>query len=76
MIGRILRVLPGVIDHIKGPDEGGTRRAAIAASKKPNGLILNFVGEAGKHDLIGPDDIFEGEFTDAERARAKKKKKD
>ena len=76
MIGRILRVLPGVIDHVKGPDEGGTRRAAIAASKKPNGLILNFVGEAGKHDLIGPDDIFEGEFTDAERARAKKKKKD
>lgn len=36
------------------------RRAAIAASRKPDCLILDFVGNSGKHKLINPIDILAG----------------
>lgn len=36
------------------------RRAAIAASRKPDCLVLDFVGNSGKHKLINPIDILAG----------------
>ncbi len=38
MVGRGTRVLPGIVDHLATPEE---RRAAIAASAKPDLLILD-----------------------------------
>lgn len=68
MVGRGLRPLPGVVD---GPTEAAARRAAIAASAKPRCLLLNFHYLAGKHTLIGPEDILGGKYTIEERAVAR-----
>jgi superfamily II DNA or RNA helicase len=42
MSGRASRVLPGIIDGLEGVD-AGERRAAIAASRKPDALIIDLV---------------------------------
>lgn len=57
MIGRGLRPLAGVVDGILDASE---RRAAIAASGKPHCLIIDFVGDSGRHSLMGPIDILGG----------------
>jgi superfamily II DNA or RNA helicase len=49
MAGRGGRVLPGLVERLKTAEE---RRAAIAASAKPDFLLLDFVGNAGRHDLV------------------------
>lgn len=75
MAGRGTRVLPGVVDHIPGVEGAQARREAIAASAKPDCVLLDFVGNAGRHSLIGPEDLLGGSFTDDEVALAKKKTK-
>ena len=50
-VGRILRVPAGVIDGLPTPE---ARKAAIAASPKPNALILDFLWLTAKHGLSGP----------------------
>jgi hypothetical protein len=75
MAGRGLRVLPGVVDAVEGRERADERRLLIAASKKPRALILDFVGNAGKHSLAGPVDILGGDFSEEEVALAKKKVK-
>lgn len=57
MIGRGSRTLPGTIDGIEDAEE---RRAAIAASAAPDCLVLDFVGNAGRHRLVSPLDILAG----------------
>ena len=52
--GRISRVLPGLVDHLATPAE---RKAAIAASAKPNALILDFLWQAGEIGLQGPSGL-------------------
>jgi len=47
-VGRILRVLPGVIDDIPGLDQAEERKARIAASAKPNALIIDFLWQHAK----------------------------
>jgi len=69
MVGRGTRPLPGVIDGIDTP-EG--RRAAIAASEKPNVEILDFVGVAGHHKLVTSADILSGAYPDEVVERATK----
>lgn len=49
MAGRSTRPLPGVVDGLNTDDE---RKAAIAASAKPNCLLVDFVGNSGKHKLM------------------------
>lgn len=61
MIGRGTRPLPGLVDSLASAEE---RRAAIAASAKPSCLVLDFVGNAGKHELVHVADILLGESDD------------
>lgn len=76
MVGRGLRVLPGTVDHIVGADAGEGRRAAIAASAKPQCSIVDFAGNAGKHVLVTPEDLLGGDYTEEEVKLAKKVAKD
>ena len=49
-VGRIMRPLPGLIDHLPEKDQAEERRAIIAASAKPDALILDLLFE---HDTLG-----------------------
>lgn len=71
MIGRGTRPLPGV-DYGETPHD---RQAWIAASAKPNCLVLDFVGNTDKHSLITMVDVLGGDYTEAEVKRAKEKEK-
>lgn len=69
MIGRGTRPLPGVVDF-----EGSTpmlRKQAIAASPKPGVLVIDFMGNAGKHKLMHVGDVLAGECSDEVADRAK-----
>lgn len=57
MVGRALRPLKGVVDN---EYQASHRQALIAASAKPHALLLDFSPTAGKHRLIGPEDILGG----------------
>jgi type I site-specific restriction endonuclease len=61
MVGRSTRPLPGVVD---GPETEEARRAAIAASTKPSCLVVDFVGNAGKHKLVTSADILGGKVSE------------
>ena len=69
MVGRGTRPLPGIVDAAGGSAE---RREAIQVSDKPNVEVLDFVGNAGRHELITPIDILGGDLSDSVKARAKK----
>jgi len=58
VLGRGTRVLPGVIEGIECPDQ---RRRAIAASGKPDVLIIDFAGNAGRHKIVTATDVLSGE---------------
>lgn len=78
MMGRGGRVLPGVVDHIGGEGGAEARRAAIEASAKSNCVIIDMVGNPGKHgvSLVGPLDALGGNYTPKEIKRAKEKLKE
>ncbi|HEY9174554.1 MAG TPA: DEAD/DEAH box helicase [Verrucomicrobiae bacterium] len=61
MVGRSTRPLAGIVD---GPETAEARRAAIAASAKPSCLVVDFVGNAGKHKLVTSADILGGKVSD------------
>jgi type I site-specific restriction endonuclease len=61
MVGRSTRPLPGVVD---GPETADERRAAIATSAKPSCLVVDFVGNAGKHKLVTSADILGGKVSE------------
>lgn len=62
-IGRGTRPLTGAVDGIESAED---RRAAIAASGKPAVLVLDFVGNSGKHKLIHATDVLGVEYSDDE----------
>jgi superfamily II DNA or RNA helicase len=64
--GRGLRVLPG-IGELLTLDE---RIAAIKASAKPDCLLVDITGQAGRHKLIGPTDLLGGKYLPEEQKRA------
>lgn len=68
-LGRVTRPLPGVID---GLDTADARKAAIATSAKPSALVLDFVGNAGRHQLVTAADLLGGKYSVAVRDYAKK----
>lgn len=75
MVGRGLRPLPGVVDghELDTPEH---RRAAIEASRKSNCLVLDFVGNSGRHKLMTTADILGGKYSDETVERAAKIAKD
>ena len=56
-VGRGTRTLPGTIDGLNTKEE---RLAAIAASKKPSLLILDFLWLSDRLDLVKPVDLVAG----------------
>ncbi len=71
MVGRATRVLPNVVDGLPGDGLAGQRRDAIEWSDKPSAMVLDFAGNCGRHSLVGPEDVFVGDHSDTEVARAK-----
>lgn len=72
MVGRGTRCVSGLVDAFPGRDDVQLRRQAILASSKPDCLVLDFVGNSGRHTLITPTDILGGNYSEAEVAKAKK----
>lgn len=72
--GRGTRPLPDLVD---GLIDAESRKAAIAASGKPSMLMLDFVGNSGRHKLVCTADILGGnesdEVIDLATSNAKKK---
>ena len=76
IIGRGTRPLPGLVD---GPETAEERRAAIAASDKPHMVLLDFVGNSGRHKITTVFDLLAGddcEPHDLETALAEAKASD
>lgn len=72
MVGRATRPLPGIVD---GLPDAATRRLAIAESLKPSMLVVDFVGNSGKHKLVNTADILGGKVSEEAIARAVAKAK-
>jgi len=66
-VGRGTRPLPGIVDQPELRDDPDGRRAAIAASAKPDLLVLDFSGASEKHSLAGVVDALAGNLTPEER---------
>jgi superfamily II DNA or RNA helicase len=64
MIGRSTRALPGIVDGHE-LDTPEARKASIAASAKPSCLVIDFVGNSGKHKLMTTADILGGNVSEA-----------
>ncbi len=69
-IGRGMRALPGVVDD-RGTSE--LRKVAIAASAKPKLIVMDFVGNSGKHKLMSAVDILGGKVSDDVLDKAKRR---
>jgi len=70
MVGRATRPLPGLVDGLETAEE---RRQAIANSRKPACLVIDFVGNAGRHKLVTSADILGGNISDEAVELAAKK---
>ena len=73
MVGRGTRPLPNTVDGLGTASE---RRSAIASSSKPNCIILDFAGNAGKHSLASLADILGGKMVEDVVERAKQKQEE
>lgn len=60
-VGRIGRVLPGVIDGLEIKED---RKEAIARSAKPDALILDLLWQTEKFNLQGPADLIAANSTE------------
>jgi superfamily II DNA or RNA helicase len=74
MIGRGTRVLPGVVERYTEKEASVVRREAIRTSQKPNLMVLDFVGNSGRHELVTLEDVLGGRYTEAEKKVARKKR--
>jgi superfamily II DNA or RNA helicase len=61
VLGRGTRPLPGVIDGLS-PDTEAARRGAIRGSAKPDLLVLDFAGNAGRHTIVTAADVLGGRY--------------
>lgn len=68
MAGRATRPQAGLVDQFATATE---RRTAISSSKKPHAMLIDFVGNSGRHKLINGLDLLGGKYTEAERRVAK-----
>jgi superfamily II DNA or RNA helicase len=62
MIGRGTRPLAGTVDEAWM--EAEDRKERIALSDKPSLLVLDFVGNSGRHKLISVADVLGGNYSD------------
>lgn len=69
VLGRGTRPLPGVVDGLA--DHPAARREAIAASAKPSMLVLDFVGNSGRHKIVTAADVLGGKYGEPVRAYAR-----
>jgi superfamily II DNA or RNA helicase len=69
VLGRGTRPLPGVVDGIERAED---RRTAIAMSAKPNMLVIDFAGNAGKHKIVQAGDVLGGKHELPVREYAKR----
>jgi len=60
-IGRGTRPLPKIVDGIDAKEE---RRFAIETSAKPSLLVVDFVGNSGRHKLITSADVLGGNVSE------------
>lgn len=74
-IGRGTRPLAGLVDAFAGREEAADRRRVIAESRKPDCMVLDFVGNSTKHSLIGLEDVLGGNYSELEVQEAKKRRK-
>lgn len=72
LVGRGTRVLPGLIECYEGRELASERRAVIAASAKPELLVLDFVGNSTRHALARTEDVLGGKLEPDVVERAKK----
>ena len=68
-IGRSTRVLPGVIESKRDEkfwrlEDPADRLKAIANSKKPRALVIEFTGNSGKHRLQSTGSVLGGKYPD------------
>jgi len=66
-LGRGTRSLTGTLD---GLDSAYERKEAIEVSAKPSLLVLDFVGNSGRHKLVSAADILGGKHSDEAVAEA------
>ena len=69
-LGRGTRTLPGTVTPAMSTAE---RLEAIAASAKPCAVVLDISGTAGRHKLVGPEDVLGGKYPESLIAKAKRK---
>lgn len=69
VLGRGTRPLPGIVDGIDGAEQ---RRTAIALSGKPNMVVIDFAGNAGRHKIVQAADVLGGKHEPPTREYAKK----
>ena len=64
--------VPRVVSAVKVVRAPMARRVAIATSAKPTCLVLDFAGNAGRHELANPLDLLGGDFDPVERREAQR----
>jgi len=69
MLGRGTRTLPGTVEGIETPED---RRDAIAASVKSHVLVLDFLGNSGRHTLVHAGDVLGGSMEEKASKRYRK----
>lgn len=72
MVGRGLRVLPGLVESASGAEGALSRRTLVQGSAKPFCSVIDFAGNAGKHSLVTPEDLLGGDYSEEEVKLAKK----
>ena len=70
VIGRGTRPLPGVVDPLADAP-AQQRRDAIRASEKPDMVVLDFVGNAGRHRIVTAGDLLGGKYGEPIRQYAR-----
>lgn len=76
MVGRGLRILPGLVDHLVAAEAFLERRRLVSDSAKSHCVVIDFAGNAGKHVLVTPEDLLGGDYTEEEVKKAKEKAKE
>jgi superfamily II DNA or RNA helicase len=73
MIGRGTRTLDGLLRGLDEKNQAVARRDRIAASGKPNCLVLDCVGNNQRHDLVNAAEVLGGKYGEETVKRAKRK---
>jgi superfamily II DNA or RNA helicase len=65
MAGRIIRTEDGLLNDLTEEDQAEERKARIAASSKPDALIIDLLWQTEKMGLVGPASLIAGNEADA-----------